>query len=581
MKRIASIWLPHLAIERWAKTADCPPDKPVVLTAEGAHGPIIHAVTNAAAERGARSGARLTDARALDPALIAVAADIEGDAALVRRLAKWAGRWSPLVEVDGSDALRLDISGVAHLFGGEEGLARDIERRFAAMGLTARVAIAPTATAAWALSHFGRSIAIVPKFSSARVQGSKTQRGFKSTDISACSASPREIDLGSRSDHDELAKAVAPLHVFALRLDADTVRMLERLGLKTIGALMDVPRLALARRFHGAEDVVDSLDRMFGRKPETLTAAPANPAPRALVKLEEPAIHPGAASEALEILIPEVVRQLQERHLGARRLSLTGFRVDGSIAMASVATSISSREPKHFHRLLADKVAALDPEFGFDAFALQADWSEDLSAAQDSLIEESIGERELARLVDRLTVKLGPKRVQCPKPFESHLPERASGWVGAIANKPLPPPREGPIPTQVGIGARGGGVRTGYAPSPKSRFGRAGPPPRSGEGFDVRPQRLLERPEAIDVIYATPEGMPRRFVWRRAVHDIARAEGPERIAPEWWRQPSSARLRDYYRVEDFAGRRYWIYREGLTGDGRGGAPNWFIHGLFG
>jgi len=83
------------------------------------------------------------------------------------------------------------------------------------------------------------------------------------------------------------------------------------------------------------------------------------------------------------------------------------------------------------------------------------------------------------------------------------------------------------------------------------------------------------------VIYATPEGLPRRFVWRRVVHDIARVEGPERIAPEWWRSPSSARLRDYYRVEDGAGRRYWIYREGVIGDGRGGLPKWFLHGLFG
>jgi protein ImuB len=105
------------------------------------------------------------------------------------------------------------------------------------------------------------------------------------------------------------------------------------------------------------------------------------------------------------------------------------------------------------------------------------------------------------------------------------------------------------------------------------------PAPSAQEG--TRPQRLLDRAEAIDVIYATPEGMPRRFMWRRAVHDIARAEGPERIAPEWWRQPSSARLRDYYRVEDVEGRRYWIYREGLADDGRGGAPAWFIHGLFG
>jgi protein ImuB len=336
--------------------------------------------------------------------------------------------------------------------------------------------------------------------------------------------------------HDELR----PLHVSALRLDSDTVRTLERLGLKTIGALLDMPRLALARRFRGAEDVVDALDRALGRKPEPLTAAPADPPPRAAMRLEEPATHPEAASQALERLIPDLVRQLQERHLGARRLSLHGFRVDATVASASVATAIASREPKHLARLLADKAAALDPEFGFDAFALVADWTEALGAAQESLVEEPSGERELARLVDRLTVKLGPRRVRRPQAFESNLPERASGWMPAIS-------------TAEAI---------------------AVPPVR-------RPQRLLDRPEAIDVIYATPEGMPRRFVWRRAVHDIARAEGPERIAPEWWRQPSSARLRDYYRVEDDQGRRYWIYREGLVGDGRGGLPAWFIHGLFG
>jgi len=498
MKRIASIWLPHLAIERWAKGSDLAPDAPVVLTVEGTHGPIIHAVTKAAAERGAKAGARLTDARALDPALLAVPADPAGDAALVQRLAKWAGRWSPLVEVEG-DGLRLDVTGVAHLFGGERGLVRDMRRCFERVELSTRVAIASTAAAAWALAHHAPCI---------------------------CTG-----DLDAR---------LAPLHVSALRLDPDTVRTLERLGLKTIGALIGVPRLALARRFRGAGDVVDALDRALGRKPEPLTAAPAEPPPRATLRLEEPATHPEAAAQALERLIPRLVRELQERHLGARRLSLHGFRVDGSVATATVATAIASREPRHMHRLLADKAATLDPEFGFDAFALVADWTEELGAAQESLVDESSGERELARLVDRLTVKLGPRAVQRPRAVESYLPERASGWVSALAKtEPIALP-----PVQ-------------------------------------RPQRLLDRPEAIDVIYATPEGMPRRFMWRRAVHDIARVEGPERIAPEWWRQPSSARLRDYYRVEDADGRRYWIYREGLIGDGRGGAPAWFIHGLFG
>src|SRR3954463_14959143 len=145
MKRMLSIWLPALAIERWAKSSASAPDAPVVLTVEGTHGPIIHAVTQAAAERGARAGARLTDARALDPSLIAIAADPAGDSALVQRLARWAERWSPLVEVDGPDGLRLDISGVAHLFGGEQGLAQDVRTGFAGLALTVRVAIAPTA----------------------------------------------------------------------------------------------------------------------------------------------------------------------------------------------------------------------------------------------------------------------------------------------------------------------------------------------------------------------------------------------------------------------------------------------------
>jgi protein ImuB len=550
MTRVASIWLPHLPIERWAKSSDCPPDAPVVLTVEGTHGPVIHAVTKAAATRGARAGARLTDARALDPSLVAVHADPEGDAALLRRLAEWAGRWSPLVEVDGHDGLRLDVTGVAHLFGGEEALVGDIERRFAAIALTTRIAVAPTAAAAWALARFKKTP--TPTLSREREREGPAAEPWEGEGLLAC---------------------LAPLHVSALRLEPETVRTLERLGLKTIGALMEVPRLALARRFRGAEDVVDALDRMFGRKPEPLTAAPTDPPPRSLIRLEEPATHPEAGPQALDRLIPELVRQLQERHLGARRLSLIGYRVDGSTGVASVATAIPSRDAKHLQRLLAGVMesgaAALDPEFGFDAFALQADWTEELDAAQESLVEEPSATSELARLVDRLTVKLGSKRVRRPQRYESHLPERASGWVAAINP---PPKREGDRRRRWrGVGD------LHHAPSTNSLRSSA-PLPVPGR---MRPQRLLDRPEAIDVIYATPEGMPRRFVWRRAVHDIARAEGPERIAPEWWRQPSNARLRDYYRIEDSEGRRYWIYREGLAGDGRGGAPNWFIHGLFG
>jgi protein ImuB len=560
MRRVLSIWFPALAIERWAKASDCAPDQPVVLTVEGTHGPIIHAVTKAAAERGAKAGARLTDARALDPTLVAVAADPAGDEALLQRLAKWAQRWSPLVEVDGPDALRLDVSGVAHLFGGETALVQDVRGLFAAMGLTARVAIAPTAAAAWALAHYSPS-----PFRGGGSTRTQCERGEGPAYSLLRPLSPTPLPRGERG----LTEQLSSLHVSALRLDPDTVRTLERLGLKTIGALAALPRLALARRFRGAEDVVDALDRAFGRKPEPLTALADNPPPRAMLKLEEPATHPEAAPQALERLIPKLVAELEKRHLGARRLSLHGFRVDGSVASACVSTAIASREPKHLARLLSDKAAALDPGFGFDAFVLVADWAESVDAAQDSLVEEPSGERDLARLVDRLTVKLGPRAVRRPEPFESHLPERASGWVAAIN-----PPPEGEGDRR----RRWRGVGDLHHAPSTTLLRSAVPLPVPGR---IRPQRLLDRPEAIAVIYATPEGMPRRFVWRRSVHDIARVEGPERIAPEWWRERSTARLRDYYRVEDQAGRRYWIYREGLFGDGRGGAPEWYLHGLFG
>ena len=525
-----------------------------MLTIEGTHGLVILAVTRAAAECGARAGARLTDARALEPGLIAIPAEPAGDAVWVERLARWAARWSPLVEVDGSDGLRLDISGVAHLFGGEAALAEDVQRRFAALGLTSRVAIAPTPGAAWALAHYGPSPHGPPSkyYFDGTLAGEGGTRcaatGGRGDDATTAPPLParasRESTL-SRKGERGLAELLAPLPVAALRLDPHAVRTLERLGLKTIGALVGVPRRALARRFREADNPLDALDRALGRKPEPLIATPCELPPRSLLRLEEPATHPEAAAHALERLIPDLVAQLERRQLGARRLALTGFRVDGSTAVASVATSIPSREPKHLQRLLSDKAGALDPEFGFDGFALEASWTESLGAAQESLVEEPSGAGDIARLIDRLSVKLGGERVRRPRARESYLPERASGWSPALEDRPSPQP-----------------------------------PPAMREG-GKRPQRLLDRPEAIAVIYATPEGVPRRFVWRRAVHDIARVEGPERIAPEWWRAPSKARLRDYYRVEDSAGRRFWIYREGVIGDGRGGAPAWYLHGLFG
>jgi protein ImuB len=512
MKRVISIWLPHLAIERWAKISGAPADTRVALVEEGPHGQLVNAVTDAARLAGVRPGMRLTDARALDPGLVAVAADDSGDRELLGRLTRWASRWSPLVEIDGNDGLRLDASGVAHLFGGEAALVRDIEARFAGLGLSAFVAVAGTAGAAWGLARF-----------SLRRQG-------------------------------EGIETLSALPVAALRLPAPVIRTLERLGLKTIGALVGVPRRSLARRFREADNPLDALDRMLGRTPEPLSAAPLDPPPRAVLRLAEPIADPSAAAQALVLLVPGVVEQLTERRLGARRLLLVGYRVDGEVQGAAAACALATRDPAHLIRLLKDKTDAMDPGFGFDAFTLEASWAEALDSAQDGLVEGPPPALEVARLVDRLTVKLGADKVRRPVARESHVPERSSGWGEAVSSLRV--------------------KRSTPAAAPSATLAL---PAMTA----LRPQRLLDSPEAIGVIYATPEGLPRRFVWRRLVHDVVRAEGPERISPEWWRERGKARLRDYYRVEDREGRRYWIYREGLFGDGRGGDPFWYLHGLFG
>ena len=493
--------MPHLAIERWAKVSGAPAEVRVALVDEGAHGQLVSAVTTAAQDAGARPGMRLTDARALDPGLVAVAADGDGDHALLERLARWASRWSPLVEVDGDDGLRLDVSGVAHLFGGEAGVSA--RYRDAVRG-------------AWADSSGGG--------------GGHRRRGMGAGAIWQ--------SFGAATGWTPWPPCPSP--PFAFR--PTSVRTLERLGLKTIGALVGVPRRSLARRFREADNPLDALDRMLGRKPEPLTAAPIDPPPRALLRLAEPIADPSAAAQALALLVPGLVEQLQARRLGARRLVLAGYRVDGEVQVAAAACAIATREPAHLLRLLKDKTDTMDPGFGFDAFALEASWAEPLDSGQDGLVGGPPPELEVARLVDRLTTRLGENKVRRPVARASHVPERASGWQPGVSS--LRAKRSNPMTA-------------------------------------LRPQRLLDSPEAIGVIYATPEGLPRRFVWRRLVHDVVRAEGPERISPEWWRERGNARLRDYYRVEDRDGRRYWIYREGLFGDGRGGEPLWYLHGLFG
>ncbi|WP_104492849.1 Y-family DNA polymerase [Paracoccus denitrificans] len=502
-RRIVSISLPRLAIESWQSRATrrgdaWPEDIPLALAAPGPHGPVIHAANRAAERAGARIGTRAVDSRAICPALHIEPAEPERDAARLARLAFWARRWGPYSTPDGDDGIILDTTGAAHLFGGEAAMLTEIQAGFARAGLTARLALAPTRGAAWALARFGPERAI-------------------------CT---------------DPLPALAPLPVAGLRLSGETLLLLRRLGLKTIGDLAAIPRLSLMRRFARAEpqdNPLVRLDQALGRAAEPLDAPEPAPEFAAEARLAEPVMDP---SDWLPGLLADLCAQMAAADRGCRRLCLSVFRVDGERRDIRVAMAAPTRDPGHLLRLFDGRLERLDPGYGFDLIRLAAEAVEPLAQAQPGLDGAAPTGLALARLVDRLAARFGAQTISRPLPRESHVPERAEAPGPPLAATPAPLARPD------------------------------------------RPIRLLNPPEEIRVLYAIPEGPPAQFVWRRQTLRVARHTGPERIAPEWWHDRPGTRLRDYFRIEDDSGLRLWIYREGLVHDGRGGAPRWFLHGIF-
>jgi protein ImuB len=508
-RRILSVWLSRLAVDRWRHDAGEGADaEPLVLTSETAHGPRIEAANDAGLAAGARPGMRLADARALCPTLKTTPSDPQGDRAFLEALALWARRWGPWSALDEPDGLLVDVSAVAHLFGGEERLLADAHAVFTRRGLTAQLAIAPTAGAAWALTHFAPERAIFP---------------------------PREGE--------NMPAMLADLPVAALRLDDDVLTVLRRLGLKRLGQLDGISRDALHRRFRsrspGANPLA-RLDQLLGRVAEPLLPVVAVPDPLVQRRLMEPIRHRELLDRVLADLAADMARELEGKALGARRLELGLWRVDDEVIVRRLEFAAATRDPAHIARLFAGKLDDIDAGFGIELLRLRANWTEPLGLAQGDFEAGEAQGTSLAECIDRLTVRLGEKAVRRPVLHASHIPERAQRWQ---------PP---------------------LAPEPASQGQLA---------FHLRPLKMLDRPELIAVLYATPDGFPQRFRWRGQVHEVARVEGPERISPEWWREKSTVRLRDYYRIEDGEGRRYWIYRHGLAGDGRGGPPEWFLQGL--
>ncbi|WP_252349748.1 DNA polymerase Y family protein [Acidomonas methanolica] len=335
------------------------------------------------------------------------------------------------------------------------------------------------------------------------------------------------------------ATALADLPVATLRLPAAIVSGLQDLGLTRVRDLAAAPRAPLVLRF--GEIVTRRLDQAYGRSDEPiLPVRPVDP-----VAVSRNFAEPIAAAETIARyigkLVPPLCTGLEERGLGARRLDLLLHRVDSAVQAVRVALARPVRDPKHVLRLLCEQIETIDPGFGVERMELVAVLAEPIGPRQavSSLIEEP--EADLSGLIDTLANRLGGAALYRVVPVESDVPERSVRRV---------PPLE---------------------PVSDARWPADWP----------RPTRLLARPEPIETMAMLPDHPPVFFVWRGIRRKVRCADGPERVFGEWWRGDTElTTARDYFRVEDTSGERFWIYRAGDGEHGETGSQRWFLHGLF-
>jgi protein ImuB len=510
-RRILALWFPRLPTDRLQrKTRNAAPDAPpLVIAAKFGNALRISALDRKASSLGLRPHMPLADARAMVPILEVANADEPADRQLLESIADWCLHYTPLVAPDPPHGLLLDITGVAHLFGGEKALLDRSRASLAKQGLAVQGAIAGSAMAAHALARYRNGTLVPPS---------------------------------------EDANAVAMLPVEALALDPAITHAFRHAGLKTIGQVAIRKRSELTARF-GAQ-MVFALDSALGRAEKPIS--PRMPLPDYMAEriFAEPLVVEDAILETLRGLATSLASLLAERGEGARHLEATFFRADGKVRRIAITTAGPTRDPAIIARLFREKLAALvdplDPGFGFDLIRLSVPCAERASPEAVSFDTTTQGDDEIAFLIDRLAARFGRTRILAFHPNDTHIPEAAAIALPAQMQPISKPDWEA--------------VRV------------MGESPR-------RPLRLFARPEPVEAIAAVPDGPPLRFRWRRAQHEVAFAEGPERIAMEWWRHQTPALTRDYFRVEDREGRRFWLYRSGLY-ERETVEPKWFMHGVF-
>lgn len=340
------------------------------------------------------------------------------------------------------------------------------------------------------------------------------------------------------------ADVLAGLPLAALRLQSEMLEGLARSGLKTAGDIMNMPRAPLARRF--GPDVLRRLDQALGREGEAVSPR----IPVAALSAERQLAEPVTGEEDILELVRHLGRNLEEtltgRGLGGLHFALSLYRVDGRVVSLAVRAPAPLKSADRIAGLFRERLAAVHDDFdagyGFETIRLSVMATGPLAPAQPDFASAGRSDLSLDDFVAKVEARLGGGVIRVPVLHESHVPERAS------------------------------------ALAPFSREALA-PGEQAGWSALMRPLRLFAHPEPVEAIAEVPEGPPITFRWRRAFHRVSRAEGPERIEAEWWIDGETASPRDYFRIEDQGGRRFWLYRQGLYGAGAL-PPRWFMHGVF-
>jgi protein ImuB len=534
-RRILSLWFPRLGAERCLRRM---PDLAVrpfaTVAAEG--GALRLASLSAAAEAGGlRRGMPLADARAMLPDLLTRPADPHGEAAFLGALARWAGRFSPWIAPEGADGapggaaegLVLDVTGCAHLFGGEAGLLQALLDGFGGLGLTVRAGLADTLGAAWAVARHGeRAGPPLPV-------GDAIDQEVHATRSRAARRGPGAERIGPAAiivPPGATRETIAPLPVAALRIAPEAVATLAGLGLRRIGDLAPLPRAQLARRI--GLDVVRRLDQALGRMPEPVAAARPGPGFGLRLTCPEPLLRRDDVIAGFGRLAAALGERLRAAGMGARRVRALLDRAEGGRAVAEAGFARPVDEGEAIMAVLALRLDGVEAGSGFERLRLRAVEVEPRARP----VARAEGTEAVADLVGRLGGRIGIDSLIRFHPAESHLPEKAAIEMAAA-----------------------------FAPP-------AGGWPR--HGLD-RPLLLLPPEPVLPADDARP---PRAFRWRRRLLVRAAAFGPERIAPEWWLDDPAWRsgTRAYWRIETGTGERLWLF-EAAGGEVGGG---WFVHGLF-